>query len=576
MEAYLIIGLLALLVVALSTNRWRPELLFVLAVTACLMVGWIEPHALLRHYSNETLVGLMLLLLVSTALEKTHVLPLLSRWLIRRGHIRSSLLRMSGITMLLSSLLNNTAVVASFMGVIRQNQHVAPSRLLLPLSYAAIMGGVLTLIGTSTNLIVDSFYESAGLGSLGFFDFLYVGLPLAVLGLLYLVLLSPRLLPTHVPEVQPLSEPYFLEADVPAGSPLVGRTVAQNGLRQMDHLFLAEIVRKDRLISPVTPDQILQAGDSLVFTGDVTQIQELKKYDGLELHSGKDEILRSNLLEVVVKHNAPIIGRRVKDAQFRTKFDAVIVAVRRGEQQLLGKIGQMMLQPGDSLVLAVGEEFEKHDNLRRNFIFLSEVELKDLLRPRQGWIAIGMFLAAIAATAAGGLSLFVSMLLLLLGYLALGFLKPKQIKNNVPLGLLLMIGSSLGLAEVMANYGVDLLISDGIMAVTGQQSPQAALLGIYLATLLTTELITNNAAAALMFPVALATADLLEVSPLPFVMTLAYAASASFLTPMGYQTNTMVFSVGKYKYTDFWKVGLGLSLLYAVVVVWLVPYFFPF
>ena len=576
MEATLILGLLCALFLVLVSNRVRPALAFVLAATVCLFAGWIEPDRLLQNYSNETLVGLILLLQVSTVLEKTHLLPYLSRKLIRKGSLAGTLFRISGTTMLLSSILNNTAVVASFMGMIRQNPHFQPSRLLIPLSYAAIMGGVMTLIGTSTNLIINSFVIEAGYEGIGFFDFIYIGLPLGIFGILFLIVAAPKILPKKGEVVSLQNGNYFLEADILPGSKLVGKTVTENGMRQMDYLFLAEIIRGDRLISPVTPDEILQVGDSLVFTGDVTQIQELRKYDGLDLHSGFDGILKSNLQEVVIRHNAPINGRKVKDAQFRTKFDAVIVAVRRGENRLLGKIGEMVLQPGDSLVLAVGTEFEKHANLRRNFIFLSDVELSDLIPPKQGWMVLGLFLTGIILTALGICSLFQSMLALMLVFLGLGFLKLKHLKNNMNVGLLLMIGSSLGLAQVMATYGVDTMISDFILGITGTASPLMALIGIYVGTVVVTELVTNNAAAALMFPVAIATSETLGVSYVPFVMAIAYGASASFLTPVGYQTNTMVLSVGKYKFTDYLKMGTGLSLLYGIVVVWLLPHFFPF
>ena len=478
--------------------------------------------------------------------------------------------------MVLSSFLNNTAVVASFMGMILQNTKFQASRLLIPLSYAAIMGGVLTLIGTSTNLIVNSFVVDAGLPSLHFFDFLYIGLPLALLGLLYLVFISPHLLPKHGELGTQEDKKFFVEADVKRNSSLAGKTVTENGLRQMDHLYLSEISRNGRTVFPVTPDEVVREGDSLVFVGDIAQLEELKKYEGLDLHSGMKGVLRSNLQEVVVKHDAPIKGYKVKDAQFRTKFDAVIVAVRRGENRLLGKIGEMILQPGDNLVLAVGEEFRKHQNLNRNFIFTSEVELINLLSPKNGFFAFGIFITAIILAAIGVLSLFKAMLAALLAYIILGFVKMKHLQNHLNLGLLLMIGSSLGLATVMAKYGVDDIISGGILSMTGESSPHLALLGIYIGTVIVTELITNNAAAALMFPVAIATSASLDVSYLPFVMAIAYGASASFLTPVGYQTNTMVFSAGKYKFSDYVKTGVGLTVLYGVVVILLLPYFFPF
>lgn len=576
MEAYLIIGLIVVLFVTLVTNVLRPALAFVLAATICLFCGWISAPDLLINYANETLLGLILLLLVSSVLERTHLLPYLSKKMFHETSLRFSLFKISSVTMLLSAFLSNTAVVAAFMGMILQNKKFQPSRLLIPLSFAAIMGGVLTLIGTSTNLIINSFVVKAGLPSLHFFDFIYIGLPLAIVGLIYLVVISPYLLPKIDILTEGEDKQYTVEADVREGSQLAGKTVKENGFRQMDHLFLTEIIRNGQTIFPVTPEIKIKENDSLVFVGNVREIEELKAFDGLDMHSGIKGVLRSNLQEVVVKHDAPIIGAKVKDAQFRTKFDAVIVAVMRGKNQLIGKIGDMQLLAGDSLVLAVGSEFEKHRNLNRNFIFTSEIELKNLLTHKQGIIAIGVFILAIIGVAAGICSLFKGMIATVLFYIAAGFVQIKHLKNSLDIGLLLMIGSSLGIATVMENYGVSDMISNGVLSVTGSSSPYLALIGIYIGTVILTEMVTNNAAAALMFPVALATSSTLGVSYLPFVMAIAYGASASFLTPIGYQTNTMVFSVGKYKFNDYIKTGAGLTVIYGILVVVLLPLFFPF
>lgn len=568
--------MIVVLFAVLVTNTLKPALAFVLAVAVCLFCGWIEAPELLANYANETLLGLILLLLVSSVLERTHLLPYLSKKVFHKSSLRISLLKISSVTMLLSAFLNNTAVVASFMGMILQNKQFQASRLLIPLSFAAIMGGVLTLIGTSTNLIINSFIISSGLPSLQFFDFIYIGLPLAIVGLIYLVFISPYLLPKIDDAGDGEDKKYFVEADVREGSPLAGKSVTENGFRQMDHLFLTEINRNGNTIFPVTPDMVIKEKDSLVFVGNIAEIEELKKYNGLDMHSGMKGVLRSNLQEVVVKHNAPIIGVKVKDAQFRTKFDAIIVAVNRGENRLLGKIGDMTLKPGDNLVLAVGSEFQKHQNLNRNFIFTSEVELKNLLTPNQGTIALTLFLVAIIAVAFGILSLFKAMLATILIYIAAGFVQLKHLQNSLNIGLLLMIGSSLGLASVMETYEVSNMISNGVLSLTGTSSPYLALLGIYIGTVIVTEMVTNNAAAALMFPVAMATAAALGVSYLPFVLAIAYGASASFLTPIGYQTNTMVFSAGKYKFSDYIKTGAGLTIIYGVLVVALLPKFFPF
>ncbi len=568
------------LVVLLIATKINPALLFVAAVSLCMFLGYIEAEQLLPCYANETLVGLLLLLMISAAIERTAFIPMLSRRIFTSKRRGFALFRLSSLALLLSSHLNNTAVVASLMGLVKNNKYFPPSKLLIPLSYAAIMGGVLTLIGTSTNLIINSFVEKEnlpGVSSIGFYDFLPVGLPLVLVGSFYITYILPRILPANTLEEGETSKEYFLEVRVARNSRLIGKSIAENGLRNLDNLFLAEIVRDDQLLSPVTPQEILRAGDRLVFTGDITQIQELRKFDGLViLEAEMDEVLQSNLQEVVIRHNSPVIGRRIKDAQFRTKFDAVVVGVNRGMEELSGKLGQIELRAGDNLILAVGQDFAKHQNLNRNFIFVSPLTPESAYNFKESYLSVGLFVMGIFAVAIQWLSLFEAMTLLLFVFLGLGLLKLKDLKNNLNLPLLLMIGSSLGLSEVLVNQGLAEQIGSFIIGIFGLQSPHASLLGIYLTTVILTELVTNNAAAALIFPIALAMAQKLGVHPMPFVMAIAYAASASFLTPIGYQTNTMVWSVGKYRFVDYLKGGWPLTLAYGIIVVWLTPYFFPF
>lgn len=576
METWLIAIVMLALIGLLISNRVSPPICFGSAVAIFLYTGLLPSEKLLDAFANETLVGLILLLMASTVIEKTYFLPWLTQHLFKGQKSTGNLLRMGGFALLASSHLNNTAVVATLMGAVKTNPFTAPSKVLIPLSYAAIMGGTLTLIGTSTNLIINSFVVDAGLEPLGFYDFLLVGGPIALIGLLYLIGVLPRLLPNRGVARPPGQGEYFLEATVDAHSRLVGRTVQANSLRSLDHLFLAEIIRQDRLISPVVPEEIIQPQDHLIFTGNVQRLQELRQFDGLRIEDQLDDVVKSNLQEVVVKHNAPILGRRIKDTNFRTRFDAVVVGVRRGEERLPGKIGPMVLQPGDNLVLAVGKEFERHDNLRQNFIFVKPLELADHLNRRESWIAMGAFLLAIGLMAAQVLSLFQAMLALLGAYYVLGYFPAKAFRQQLQLGLLVMIGCSLALAEVLRSHGLAQALGEGIVGVMGRGDPQLALLGIYLATALLTELVTNNAAAALIFPIALSTAEVLGVSPTPFIMVTAYAASASFLTPIGYQTNTMVYSLGGYRFTDYLRGGLGLAVLYAALTLALTPYFFPF
>ncbi|MEO0895930.1 MAG: SLC13 family permease [Bacteroidota bacterium] len=574
----LLIGFIfCLLVILLITTEINASLLFIGAVCVCLFLGFIDTNQLLDSFTNEALIALILLLQVSAVIERSAFIPILSRQIFVPGKRGWSIFRMSSLSIILSSHLNNTAVVASLMGIIQSNKHFVPSKFLIPLSYSAIMGGVLTLIGTSTNLIINSFMVEEGMEPLGFYDFIYVGIPLVLIGGIYLLLILPRLLPYNTMDEEEEEKKFFLEVRVSQKSRLIGKSIEENGLRNMDHLFLAEIIRNNQLISPVTPDEKLEERDRLVFTGDINQIQELRKFDGLEiLEEGMDDILKSNLQEVVIRHNSPVIGRKIKDAQFRTKFDAVVVALNRGKEDISGKLGQVVLRPGDSLVLAVGQEFAKHQNISQNFILISPVEAESAYNFRESYLAVGIFLLSIVMVAFQVMSLLKAMLLDIFIFLILGLLKTKDLKNNLNLPLFLMIGSSLGLSKVLVNQGIASKIGMNIINLTGMDNPYLTLFGIYITTVVLTELVTNSAAAALVFPIALVTANQLNVSPMPFIMIIAYAASASFMTPIGYQTNTMVWSVGKYKFTDYIKAGTPLAILYGIVVMLLVPYFFPF
>lgn len=575
-ELVLVCVVLTGLILTLIKGWVAPAIAFVCAMAVFVFTGLITPKEMLVHLANETVVTLILLLQVTSVVERTPFIPWLSfRIFDRKSEVKSQA-KLAGLTILLSSVLNNTAIVASFMGAVKGNRYFSPSKFLIPLSYAAIIGGCLTLIGTSTNLVVNSFVVNAGFKPIGFFDFIYVGLPIALLAIVILVFVTPRLLPDYGSNKSQSASQYFVEARVKKGSRLIGRSVQDNGFRNLSSLFLAEIIRENRLISPVNPDEMIQEGDALVFTGDVRQIQELNQFDGLTLVLDLDPKLMSNLKEVVVANNSTLIGQTIKNAQFRTRFDAAVVGVRRGDEKLSGKIGNIELQAGDNLILAAGKEFNRHMNLRRNFYMVGSISTSDYLSWKEGWLIISLFVAGIILAATEVVSLFKVVLALLLIFMGLRFLRIRDMRNNSNFDLLIMIGCSIGMAQIMSKYGIDTLISNSILGIFGTESPRLALAGVYIATALITEIVTNNAAAALLFPVALATAQTMGVSPVPFFMALAYGASASFLTPIGYQTNTMVYSLGRYKFTDYFIPGLIFNVLFAVLCIWLVPYFFPF
>lgn len=574
MTAYWVLASIGVLLALLIHGRIQPGILFTGLAGSYFLFGLVGQHALLANYTNPALATLILLLLVSLALERSPLLDRISDTLLA-GRPALASLRLTSLTALVSAFLNNTAVVGALLGVVSKQRHQPPSRLLIPLSYASVLGGITTLVGTSTNLVINSFVVGAGLPSLGMFSFALVGIPVALI-CLGVLMLSSRLLPTNETNDRNQGQAYFLEAQVLDRSPLIGRTIETNRLRNLDGLFLLEIERADRLISPVGPGEILQSGDILVFTGEVSKVQALQHFAGLQVFGNRaDSLLSSNLVEVVISSTSELANRTLREVDFRTMFDAGVVGVRRGEKRLIGQLGRIPLRIGDSLLLAVGPDFAQHRNIDRNFHVLSPSPLRPKLDKTQNTLALGGFALVIMLSALEWLPLFNGLLLLLVAFLLTRMLTLAEMRRRFPFELTLIIGSALTIAAVLESSGAAGLIAGAIRSAFAGYGAMGTMVGIFLLTLILTELITNNAAAALAFPIALSTAQSLGVDPLPFIMLVAYGASACFLIPFGYQTHLMVYSPGHYRLRDFVCAGLPVSLAYSVSVLLLVPVFFP-
>jgi len=507
-------------------------------------------------------------------LNKSRFLEQLAVRLVNGGY-RTSLLKVSLVACAYSAFVNNTAVVASLLGPLRDMKRYPPSRLLLPMVYAVSVGGVLTLVGTSTNLLINGFLLSAKLPGLRIFDPFPVGAALCVVTVLVIVATYPWLLPSR-PRSTTAATDYFLEAEVRPDSRLIGRSIADNGLRQLDQLFLVELIRGGRLIPTVEPDEIIAAGDVLVFSGDVTRIDVLTRFHGLESFSQREGLLTENLVEVIVTSNSTLVKQTIKEANFRSQFDAAVVAVRRAGDRLRGKIGSIRLEAGDVLVLAVGHDFHRRNNVAKNFHVLSNRTVAKFLDHRKSLLALGAFVVMLTGSAMGYYPLVKGLAILLAGFLALRMTSLAELRRNVPFGLIFVIASSLVMAKVMMDTGAAKLIAARILDLATPWGAYGALVAVFLMTMTLTEMMTNNAAASLAFPIALGMAQHLGVNPMPFAMAVLYAASASFMTSFGYQTNLMVMGPGGYRETDYLKAGAPLSIAYAVTALLLIPKFFPF
>ena len=568
-----VLALLLGIVTCLLTTRIKPSFIFAGAAFIAFMAGMIDVSSLAGNFTNSSLLTLVLLILASSALEKTRLISWVSRN-ISEGRLGTVVAKLGVSTALLSSFTNNTAVVVSLIGAIKRNQQHAPSKLLIPLSYAAILGGTLTLIGTSTNLIINSFVEDAGLPSLNFFTPTLIGLAVLVGGVLILIPLS-YFLPSYDDGSQD-ELPYFLEARVEPGSPLVGRSVSENNLRALRKLFLAEVIRDGKTTASIDPDFVLQARDRLLFCGDVESVATLQEIQGLTLF-GQHHLNGQNFVEVVVSSSASVCNKTLKTSQFRDRFDAVVVAIRRGHERLEGGLGNITLTAGDTLVLVPGKRFEEQRQQHsKEFVLMNDLDSSAKLDADKSALVLLGFAAVIGLALANILPIIKGLAGFLLLLVAFGVVQLNELSRRFPVDIVVIVGSALSIAQLMISSGLSEQMGLMFIEAFNGWGVFGALVATYLMTLVLTELVTNNAAAALSFPIDYSMAVGYGVDPMPFIMAVLFGASASFISPYGYQTNLLVYSVGNYHLTDYLRIGIPISIVYSGLVLTLIPYFFPF
>jgi di/tricarboxylate transporter len=488
----------------------------------------------------------------------------------------------------LSAFVNNTPIVAMFLPVLRElsdRTGVAASRLFMPLSFAAILGGVCTLIGTSTNLVTQGLIIETlgapdpprGLAPFGMWTLAWVGVPVALAGLGYILLFGRRLLPDRGgPRVFPgAARQYMTAMRVAPDSPVVGRTIEQAGLRHLPGLFLSRIDREEATIVAVAPDEALRAGDTLVFVGVLDSVVDLQRIKGLVPvadETAPDRYRpRLKLIEAVVSPGSPLVGRSIRDSGIRTGWGAVVIAVHRHGEQVRGKIGDIVLRPGDTLLLESDPGFARRYRNSANFTLVSEVEGAAAPRHERAGIALAVLAAMVLAMTFDWLdhtvAVFVAAALMVLTRCCTA----GQARAGVDWPVLLTIGASFGVARAMEKTGLAGGVAEEIVRRAGGLGPWGLLAAVYAVTLLFTTLVSNNAAVALVFPIALSVAREAGLNFTPLAVAIAVAASCEFTTPLGYQTNLMVMGPGGYRWTDYLRFGSPLTLLTAAVSIALIP-----
>lgn len=547
-----------------------------------LVLGVITEEQAFAGFSNSAPITVAALYVVAAAVERTGSLtPMFQRLLGSRGNPRIALARLAGPVAGSSALLNNTPIMAVLIPQVMtwaNRRAVAVSRLLMPLSFATMMGGTLTLIGTSTNLVVAGQAAAAGLPTIGFFEVGKLGLPITVIGLLLLFLLAPVLLPDRrsaLTEVREGARDFTVEMLVIPGGAVDGKTVEQAELRDLTGVFLVSVDRGDTVIAPVAPETVLRAGNKLRFVGQIDQVLDLRSRPGLESaeeeHISSLEDPRVRYYEVVVGSRSPLVGSTLREVGFRSYYQAAVVAIHRSGQLLDAQLGRVPIKLGDTLVLVSDPGFKARWQNRADFLLIAGMDGTPSPPTNKAWIALTVLATIVILAATGLVPILIGALVGAVVVVATGILNANEARRSIDFEVIVVIAAAFGLAAAMENSGLASSVATGLAGVFGFLGDYGAVLGIVLATLVLTEMITNNAAALLMFPIGLSLAEQFGMDPIGMVLAIAVAASMSFLTPIGYQTNTMVYGPGGYRFSDYSRLGWPLTLAVLVIIVVLTP-----
>lgn len=570
----------------LMFTKISPEVVMMAGLTVLVVAGVIPIKDAVAGFSNEGLLTVGVMFIIAAGLRDTGAMELFSVKLFgRTNSVRKAQARIMAPIMALSGFLNNTPLVAAFIPAISdwsKKNGISPSKLMIPLSYAAILGGTITIIGTSTNLVVNGLLTSETGKGFGFFEIAWVGIPCAAAGFLYVLAFGKWLLPGRKSAIEAFSNPkeYTIEMIVEPASSLINTTIEAAGLRHLPGLFLIEIDRKGKIIAAPTPDEILLENDRLIFTGVTESIVDLQKIKGLT--PSTDQIFKLDtprqdrcLIEAVVSGRNPLIGKTIKEGEFRSVYNAVVIGVARDGERLKEKIGDIELKIADTLLLETHDSFISRYKNTRDFLLIRQIEDSSPRDHKKGWIAWSILLSMILLASFEVINILTAALLAVGAMLITKCVNANTARRSIELQVLVVIGASFGIGKALELTGAAQVISQSFLSIVGD-NPIFVLACVYLLTMVMTEMITNNAAAIIMFPIAFATANSLGLNFMPFAIAITMAASASFSTPIGYQTNLMVYGPGGYKFNDYFKIGIPLNLMMWIISVIIIPQVWSF
>ncbi|MGH0036388.1 MAG: SLC13 family permease [Myxococcota bacterium] len=585
-EGWLTIGVIAVMMTAMVRGLAAPDLIMMGGLFVLALAGVLTPEETFSGFANPAMMTVGALFILSAAMRETGALELtLGRLFGRSRSEVGGMTRTLPVLAGLSGFLNNAPIVAMMTPLVidwaRRNR-ISPSRLLIPLSYSTILGSIITIIGTSVILTVAGLVIQSGMEPLGFFELAPVGLPIAGVGLIYLLFVAPRLLPSRVDPVAEVGQhrrEYTVAMMVEEGCPLIGQTIEEAGLRALPGLFLFEIQRGQNVVTPVGPEEVIVAGDRLVFAGLVDTIVDLQRIRGLVPVTEEDQPARADprhrLIEAVVSRSSPLVNRTIKEANFRTVYDAAVIAVHRNGERVPGKIGEIMLLAGDTLVFQAAPRFLDAHRNSPDFYLVSEVPESHTPRHDRAWFAIAVFVTMVGLAATGWLPISIGSFVAAGVLVATRCISGPVARKSVHLNVLVVIAAGLGVASAIEKTGAASAIANLLVGQSQTLGPIAILAAVYLVTMLMSEFLHHAASAALMFPVAMAAAQQAGADPRAFVVAVALGASCAFASPVTYQTHLLVYGPGGYRFTDFVRVGLPLNLLCAAVALGLIPRLWP-
>jgi di/tricarboxylate transporter len=586
-EVWFTVAVVLTVLFLLATTPAPTEMVLLGAMVVLSVSQIITPTQALSGFSSPGVMTIAALYVVIAGLRETGAIAWFSHLVFGRPKsliAAQAKLMTSGA--LLSTVINNTPVVAMFIPIAQEwsARYGFPiSRLLLPFNNVVILAGLCTLIGTSTNLAVYGLLmQIRPDAQLGLFDLVWIGVPLTLVGMAYALVFSKYLLPDRQGPMEQLenAREYAFQVRVHSNGPMVGKSLAEVGLRNLKSAYVLEIERRGRLITAVAPEQVLEADDRLTCVGVVDAIVDLRRMPGITVAEDQEFKLnlkhaQRQLAELVLSQTSPLVGHRVKDSNFRDRYGAAILSISREGSRVTGKVGDIVFQPGDTLLVESGYHFFDKHKYDRDFLLVSQLHDSAPSNFERAPVSFGILLLMIVVAATEWLPLFEASFIAAGLMVATGCMNTRRAAASIEYQLVAAIAASFALGVALTESGAAALAGSWLVQFA-EGNPWVALVLLYALTVVVTEMITNNAAGVLMFPVALSVAEAAGVSFMPFVIAIMVAASAGFITPIGYQTNLMVYGPGGYRFSDFVRFGLPLNIICGIITVSVVPRVWPF